>query len=92
MMHRSSGSGHSDYLSDEKENYSEESNGALQHENELKRKMFENLKRAGVLDGMKSSLRGQLYERLRLKGDKPLRGGDNQLSFKIASSLIADLM
>lgn len=66
MMQRLSNA--SDYLSDERENISEESNGA--HENEMKRKLFENLKRAGVLDGMKSSLRGRLYEQLKPKKEK----------------------
>jgi LisH len=80
-----------DYISDnEKENYSEESNGGL--ENEMKRKLFENLKKAGVLDGMKSTLRVRLYEQLRLKAEKPRDKGANQLAFKIATSLVADLM
>lgn len=93
--HQSSGSANqiSDYISDEgKENYSDESNGV--NENEMKRKLFDNLKRAGVLDGMKSTLRVRLYEQLQAnnnKAGKPDKGA-NQLSFKIASSLIADLM
>ena len=53
----------SDY---EKENYSEESNSGGQ-ETELKRKLFENLKKAGILDGMKSTLRGRLYDQLKPK-------------------------
>jgi LisH len=57
----------------------------------MKRKLFENLKKAGVLDGMKSTLRGRLYEQLRLKQDKP-RDTKNSLSFKLATSLVADLM
>ena len=52
-----------EYLSDDKENSSEEVNGGMgAQENEMKRKLFENLKKAGVLDGMKSTLRGRLYE------------------------------
>jgi len=51
-----------DYLSDEKENYSDDSNGVGAQENEIKRKLFDNLKKAGVLDGMKSTLRVRLYE------------------------------
>ena len=60
----------------------------------MKRKLFENLKKAGVLDGMKSTLRGRLYEQLRLKsGEKGGKGPkNNQLAFKLATSLIADLM
>lgn len=58
----------------------------------MKRKLFENLKKAGVLDGMKSTLRGRLYEQLRLKGEKPRDPKANQLGFKIAASLVADLM
>jgi len=78
-----------DYLSDEKENSSEDFNA---QENDMKRKLFENLKKAGVLDGMKSTLRGRLYEQLRLKGEKPRDPKANQLGFKIAASLVADLM
>lgn len=89
--HLSNSGGAGEYLSDEKENYSEESNSM--HETEMKRRLFENLKRAGVLDGMKSTLRGRLYEQLRLKQDRPQQKDKaNQLSFKIAASLVADLM
>lgn len=69
--HQSSGSANqiSDYISDEgKENYSDESNGV--NENEMKRKLFDNLKRAGVLDGMKSTLRVRLYEQLQANNNK----------------------
>jgi len=58
----------------------------------MKRKLFENLKKAGVLDGMKSTLRVRLYEQLRLKAEKPKDKGANQLAFKIANSIVADLM
>jgi len=61
----------------------------------MKRKLFDNLKRAGVLDGMKSTLRVRLYEQLRLKQQQqPLkdRQGENKLAFKLAVSLVADLM
>jgi hypothetical protein len=58
----------------------------------MKRKLFENLKKAGVLDGMKSTLRGRLYEQLRVKGDRPKDPKANALSFKLATSLVADLM
>jgi hypothetical protein len=53
-----------DYLSDDKENLSENSASFVDpaQENEMKRKLFENLKKAGVLDGMKSTMRVRLYE------------------------------
>lgn len=81
-----------DYISDDKENSSEEINSG--YENDMKRRLFENLKKAGVLDGMKSTLRGRLYEQLRLQNEKPKTQAErsNQLSFKIAVSLVADLM
>ena len=81
-----------EYLSDDKENSSEDANQLNSGENEMKRKLFENLKRAGVLDGMKSTLRGRLYEQLRIKSDRPKDPKENQLSFKLATSLVADLM
>lgn len=60
----------------------------------MKKKLFENLKKAGVLDGMKSTLRVRLYEQLRLKNEKGQDSNKNanQLSYKIATSLVADLM
>jgi len=53
------------------------------------------MKKSGVLDGLKSQLRGRLYEKLKLKNDKVdanLNNVSNQLTFKIAVSLVADLM
>jgi hypothetical protein len=53
------------YISDEnKENYSDNDSslGNNSHENDMKRRLFENLKKAGVLDGMKSTMRVKLYE------------------------------
>ncbi len=61
----------------------------------MKRRLFENLKKAGVLDGMKSTLRGRLYEQLRIKGNGGGGTADkqaNKLTFKLAASLVADLM
>lgn len=62
----------------------------------MKRKLFDNLKKAGVLDGMKSTLRVRLYEQLRLKAtsssSKAAAAGENKLIFKLAVSLVADLM
>lgn len=86
--------GAGDYMSpdEEKENFSDESNGVSGQENEMKRKLFDNLKKAGVLDGMKSTLRVRLYEQLRLKAEKPKDRGENKLLFKLAVSLVADLM
>ncbi len=46
--------------SQDKEN-SDDSNHGYQ-ETELKKRLFDNLKSAGVLDGMKSSLRSKLYD------------------------------
>ena len=46
---------HLHYSHQDKENSNEDSNS--NHENELKKRLFENLKKAGVLDGMKSSMR-----------------------------------
>lgn len=68
--HQSSGSANqiSDYISDEGKENSDESNGV--NENEMKRKLFDNLKRAGVLDGMKSTLRVRLYEQLQANNNK----------------------
>lgn len=36
----------------------------------MKKRLFENLKRAGILDGMKTSMRTRLYEQLKLKNEK----------------------
>jgi len=76
-----------------KENYSD--NQPSSHDSEMKRKLFATLKKSGVLDGMKSTMRSKLYEQLRLNsGGALVKGGDkkNQLGFKIATSIIADLM
>ena len=53
------------------------------------------MKKSGVLDSLKSQLRGRLYDQLKLKNEKAdtnLKDVTNRLSFKIAVSLIADLM
>jgi hypothetical protein len=53
------------------------------------------MKKSGVLDSLKSQLRGRLYDQLKLKNDKAdsnLNNVNNRLTFKIAVSLIADLM
>jgi len=53
------------------------------------------MKKSGVLDSLKSQLRGRLYDQLKLKNEKAdsnLSNVNNRLSFKIAVSLIADLM
>ena len=36
----------------------------------MKKKLFDNMKKAGILDGLKSHMRGRLYEQLKLKNDK----------------------
>ena len=53
------------------------------------------MKKSGVLDSLKSQLRGRLYEQLKLKDEKAdsnLKNVTNRLSFKIAVSMVADLM
>ena len=57
------------------------------------------MKKSGVLNSLKSQLRHRLYEQLKLQNDKPtgqpalnLKDVNNRLSYKIAVSLIADLM
>lgn len=53
------------------------------------------MKKAGVLDGLKSQLRCRLYDQLKLRNDKAgdnLGNVANRLTFKIAASLVADLM
>lgn len=56
------------------------------------------MKKSGVLNSLKSQLRGKLYEQLKLQNERPdsaaisLKDINNRLSFKLAVSLIADLM
>ena len=53
------------------------------------------MKKSGVLDSLKSQLRGRLYDQLKLKNEKAdvnLNNITNRLTFKVAVSLIADLM
>ncbi len=60
----------------------------------MKRRLYENMKKAGILDGLKSSMRGRLYEQLKLKGEKAgvnFKDQSNRLNFKIAVSIVADL-
>lgn len=52
------------------------------------------MKKAGILDGLKSNMRGRLYEQLKLKNDKVglnMKDQSNRLSFKLAISMVADL-
>lgn len=44
----------------DKENMSEESNSY--QEQEMKKRLFENMKKSGILDGLKTHMRGRLYE------------------------------
>ena len=65
------------------------------HENILKKNLFDQMKNAGILDGLKSQMRSKLYDQLRLKNERAdvhLTETVNRLNFKIAVSLIADLM
>ena len=53
------------------------------------------MKNAGVLNSLKSQLRGKLYDQLRLKNERVdlnLKDTQNRLTFKVAVSLVADLM
>ena len=53
------------------------------------------MKNAGALNSLKSQLRAKLYDQLRLKNERAdvnLRDTQNRLTFKLAVSLIADLM
>jgi len=44
----------------DKENLFDDSNS--QYEQEMKKRLYDNMKKAGILDGLKSSMRGRLYE------------------------------
>ena len=60
----------------------------------MKKRLFENMKKAGVLDGLKTHMRGRLYEQLKLKNERAgvnLKDQSNRLSFKLAVSIVADL-
>jgi len=66
-------------------------------ENELKRTLYESMKSAGVLGSLKSQLRSNLYDQLKVKSSqisKPelTASSRNKLNFKVAVSLCADLM
>ena len=53
------------------------------------------MKNAGVLNSLKSQLRAKLYDQLRLKNERVdvnLQDTQNRLTFKLAVSMIADLM
>ena len=43
---------------------------ATSQEQSLKGQLFDQMKKSGVLDSLKSQLRGRLYEQLKLKNDK----------------------
>lgn len=61
----------------------------------MKQQLFEQMKKSGVLDSLKSQLRGRLYDQLKLnneKADVNLKNVNNRLTFKIAVSMVADLM
>jgi hypothetical protein len=60
----------------------------------MKKRLFDNMKKSGILDGLKIHMRGRLYEQLKLKNDKAsvnLKDQSNRLSFKLAVSIVADL-
>jgi len=51
----------------DKENSSRELNQF--EEGELKKTLFESMKKSGILDGLKSSLRTKLYDQLKARND-----------------------
>jgi hypothetical protein len=51
----------------QKENYSDNLMMGPGEQDSMKRRLFDNLKKAGILDGMKSTLRVRLYEQLKLQ-------------------------
>ena len=65
-------------------------------EHMLKQQLFDQMKKSGVLDSLKSQLRGRLYEQLKIKNEKgtdfEMKSINNRLSYKLAISLISDLM
>ena len=72
-----------------------QSAGTAGTENELKQQLFSQMKNAGVLNSLKSQLRAKLYDQLRLKNERVdlnLKETQNRLTFKVAVSLVADLM
>ena len=36
----------------------------------MKRRLYESMKKAGILDGLKSQMRGRLYDQMKLKNEK----------------------
>ena len=69
--------------------------GSMPASGDAKTQLFESMKKSGVLDSLKSQLRGRLYDQLKLKNEKAdvnLTNVNNRLTFKIAVSLVADLM
>jgi hypothetical protein len=69
--------------------------GSSEDGNELKKNLYDSMKNTGVLNSLKSQLRSKLYDQLRLKNEKSdvnLNETRNRLTFKIAVSLVADMM
>ena len=74
--------------------------GGSATESVLKNQLFDQMKKTGVLDSLKSQLRGRLYDQLKNKNEKGtqeqsglnMKSVNNRLTFKIAVSLAADLM
>lgn len=70
-------------------------------EDGVKRTLYDAMRKDGTLDSLKAQLRGRLYDKLNVKGEKEgyikAFGGsgtaaNNKLSFKLAASMVADLM
>jgi hypothetical protein len=84
----------------EKENYSGSSN--FQDEEHMKKHLFDQMKGAGILDGLKSQMRTKLYDQLKARSNGDMDGArgigqqlksmPNALSYKLVVSLIADFM
>jgi hypothetical protein len=69
--------------------------GSSEDGTELKKNLYDSMKNTGVLNSLKSQLRSKLYDQLRLKNEKTdvnLNETRNRLTFKIAVSLVADMM
>lgn len=64
-------------------------------ESELKRTLFESMKKSGILDGLKSTLRTRLYDQLKAKNDphrRSSREDADSLTYKFAVSMVVDFL
>jgi len=80
----------------------ENSNSLNRDDEVLKKQLFDQMKSAGILDGLKSQMRTKLYDQLKAKSSGDIHGSrsvthqlkslPNALSYKLVVSLIADFM